>query len=402
MATRTIGVVGAGIVGLALARRLTQTRDDQVIVFDKEPTVAAHQTGHNSGVVHSGVYYAPGSLKATLCRRGAELLRDYCAEQGLEYRQLGKIIVARDEAEVSRLRMIEQRATANGVPGLRWLSAGELTEREPHVVGRAALLSPTAAIVDFPAIARAMAAEVERAGGRLLLGQSVTKINFQGDRVAITVGDQVRVLDELVLCAGLQSDQLARAAGNGWSPMIIPFRGEYYELVGEKRSLVNGLVYPVPDPAYPFLGVHITPAVDGSVHIGPNAVLALAREGYRRWDLRPADALRVASWPGSWRLFRRHWRAGARELWGSVSKQAYVSEAQRYLPELTRADVVRSGAGVRAQALDRSGQLLDDFCIRRRGPIIAVRNAPSPAATSSLAIAEHIADLLVDSGRRAG
>ncbi|QDP98714.1 L-2-hydroxyglutarate oxidase [Microlunatus elymi] len=384
--------MGAGVVGLALARRLAA--EAEIVVVDKENQVAAHQSGHNSGVVHSGVYYAPGSLKARLCRRGAVLLRDYCRDRNLPHRELGKVIVARDDREVVRLRELQRRSEANQVPGIRWLSAGELTELEPAVRGRAGLHSPSAAIVDFRRVARAYAADVEAAGGRLLLGQAVTSIRRQGDRVELIAGEQRMILDRLIICAGLHSDRLARMAGDERGPMIIAFRGEYYRLVAERSGLVNGLVYPVPDPAYPFLGVHFTPGVDGTVHIGPNAVMALAREGYRRRDVDLADLVRELSWPGTWRLARRHWRAGARELYGSMIKRAYLNEARSYLPALCSQDVVRAPAGVRAQALDADGQLVDDFRISTIGPITAVRNAPSPAATSSLAIAEHIADLL--------
>lgn len=383
----SIGVVGGGIIGLATARQLT-ARGMQVTVLEKEDRLAAHQTGRNSGVAHAGLYYAPGSLKATLCRRGIELLKEYCAERGLPYLECGKVIVARHAGEVSRLREIQRRATANGVPGLRWLDAAGLREVEPHAAGVAALHSPHTAIVDFPAVARALADEVTAAGGTVLLGFEVRRIRTSGGRVVV---NEELAFDRLVVCAGLHSDRVARLAGDDPAPAIVPFRGEYYRLAPHRRDLVRGLIYPVPDPRYPFLGVHFTRRVDGGVDVGPNAVLALAREGYRRRDLRPADLWETLRWPGFRRLARRHWRTGLKEMYGSVVKAAFAAEARSFLPELRTADLVPAPAGVRAQAVDPDGSLVDDFRIGRLGPVVTVRNAPSPAATSSLAIAEHIA-----------
>ena len=388
--TRRIGVVGAGLVGLAVARRLAQTTEAEVTVFEKESAIAQHQSGHNSGVVHSGIYYKPGSLKATLCRRGGELIKKFTAEHGLEYRELGKVIVARDEAEVARLRDLQERAAGNGVPGVRWLGAEELHELEPHVRGRAALHSPTTAIVDYKAIAQALVSDLTKLGGSVLLDSPVDGVERGGEQVAVTSRGVRREFDRLVLCAGLQSDTVARLAGDDPGPAIVPFRGEYYRLVPERRFLVNGLVYPVPDPAYPFLGVHLTPRIDGTVDVGPNAVLALAKEGYKRTDIRPAELIRTVTWPGSLRLFRQHWRMGVHEYRGSLSKRAFTAAARAYVPELTTGDLVAAPAGVRAQAVDRDGSLVDDFRISTLGPVTAVRNAPSPAATSSLAIAEYV------------
>jgi L-2-hydroxyglutarate oxidase LhgO len=389
-----VGVVGAGLVGLAVARTLAR-RGCEVTVFEKEPDLALHQSGRNSGVVHSGIYYPPGSLKAVLCRRGVELLQHFCAEHRLDYREIGKVVVARDEAERDRLRRLEERARANGVPGLRWLDAPALREVEPHVTGVAALHSPTTAIVDYRAVAGAIVAEVRSAGGKGRLGTPVTAVSAPpAGPVTVRAGDSEDRLDGLVVCAGLQSDLVARMAGDAADPAIVPFRGEYYRLRPERAGLIRGLVYPVPDPAYPFLGVHFTPRVDGTVDIGPNAVLATAREGYRRRDVAVADVLRVLRSPGARRLFRQHWRAGVAEVRGSLSKHAYVAGARDYVPELTVHDVVRAPAGIRAQAVDRDGTLVDDFRISRLGPVTAVRNAPSPAATSCLAIAEHLVDRL--------
>ncbi|SEF83848.1 L-2-hydroxyglutarate oxidase LhgO [Thermomonospora echinospora] len=382
-----IGVVGAGILGLATARRLAAA-GAEVTVLDKEGRVAAHQTGHNSGVAHAGLYYAPGSLKATLCRRGIGMLKEYCAERGLPYVECGKVVVARDQGEVPRLREIERRATENGVPGLRWLDAAGLHEVEPHASGVAALRSPYTAIVDFPAVTRAFAEDVTKAGGTVRLGFEVTRIRAMGGEVVV---NEELVFDRLVVCAGLQSDRVARLAGDSPAPAIVPFRGEYYRLVPSRTDLVRGLIYPVPDPRYPFLGVHFTRRVDGGVDVGPNAVPALAREGYRRRDLRPADLWETLRWPGFRRLARRHWRTGLREMYGSAFKHAFAAEARSFVPELAAADLVPAPAGVRAQAVDPDGSLVDDFRIGRRGPVVTVRNAPSPAATSSLAIAEHVA-----------
>ena len=406
---RRVGVVGAGILGLAVARRLAEVRGDEVTVFEKEPEVAAHQTGRNSGVVHSGLYYKPGSLKAVLCRRGVELLRDFCAEKGLEYRQIGKVVVARDAMEVERLRDLQARAQANGVPAIAWLEPDALREIEPNVRGVAALHSPTTAIVDYRAVARALADDVAASGGKLLLGQAVSDIRPEAGGVAVYTGgghkhggsrgggaEERHAFDELVLCAGLHSDTLARRAGDHKGPAIIPFRGEYFRLVPQRADLVRGLVYPVPDPAYPFLGVHLTPRVDGSVDVGPNAVLALAREAYRRRDVSPRDLLGTLTWPGALRLFAKHWRTGVHEMYGSLSKRAFTQAARAYVPDLTPADLVRAPAGVRAQAVDRDGGLVDDFRISFLGPVTAVRNAPSPGATSSLAIAAHVVDRLLE------
>lgn len=390
---RRIGVVGAGIVGLAIARRLAEAGGGEVTVLEKEDDIALHQTGHNSGVVHAGVYYKPGSLKATLCRRGVGLLREFCEQHAIEYRELGKVVVARDDVEVARLRDLETRSKANGVPGIRWLDRAALREIEPNVRGAAALHSPTTAIVDYRQVARAMADDLQKHGGRLLTGSAVTGIEPSGaEGVAVFCGSRRHAFDSLVICAGLQSDLVARLAGDGPAPAIVPFRGEYYRLAPQRADMVRGLVYPVPDPAYPFLGVHITPRIDGTVDVGPNAVFSLAREGYRRRDVNVRDLAQALAWPGTLRLFRAHWRTGVREMRGSLSRRAFAAAARDYLPELTVADLVPAPAGVRAQAVDRDGSLVDDFRISTLGPVTAVRNAPSPAATSSLAIAEYVVE----------
>ncbi|GID30736.1 L-2-hydroxyglutarate oxidase [Paractinoplanes brasiliensis] len=392
MSDSVIGVVGAGIVGLAVAREVGRRRPGaRVVVFEKEDRVGAHQTGHNSGVVHAGIYYQPGSLKARLCTRGRAMLREYCQERAIPYEECGKLVVAVEAAEIPRLEALAERAGSNSVPGLRRIGAGEIRDIEPYAAGVAALYSPRTAITDYPAIARAFAEDVVAAGGEIRLGQAVDAIE-PGRGGVMAAGTRV---DRLIICAGLQGDRLAERAGDRKGPRIVPFRGEYMKVLPGKTHLVRGMIYPVPDPRYPFLGVHFTRRVNGDVEVGPNAVLAGAREGYRLSDVSLPELRLIAGWPGTWRMAARHWRTGLGELHGSVSKRAYMRRAQRYVPSIGVGDVVRAGAGVRAQALDRDGSLVDDFRIHRLGAVTAVRNAPSPAATSSMAIAEHIADVVL-------
>ncbi|MDD9348093.1 L-2-hydroxyglutarate oxidase [Mumia sp.] len=397
-------VVGGGILGVAVARELLR-RDPaaHVTLLEKEPELAAHQTGRNSGVVHAGLYYEPGSAKALMCRRGVALLEAYCEEMDIQRVTCGKVLVALDDDERARLAGIERRALANGVPGVRILSAAELREIEPHVAGIAALHSPSTSIVDFAEVTRALAADAVAAGASLRLGHEVTAIGRRGAEVVLAVatgGSTTDIaFDHVVACGGLQSDRLAAMAGDDPDPVIIPFRGEYYALRPERRSLVNGLVYPVPDPRYPFLGVHLTPRVDGEVLVGPNAVLALAREGYDWRTVSAHDLAQVARSPAFWRFARHHWRTGVRETAGSLSRRRFVAAARAYLPELADDDVVPGRAGVRAQALDRDGGLVDDFRITARERLVILRNAPSPAATSALAIAEHVGTLVAESTR---
>lgn len=395
MADETVGIVGAGIVGLAIARELTLRRPGtRVVVLEKEDRVAAHQTGHNSGVVHAGIYYKPGSLKATLCTRGAAMLREYCAERGLPYDECGKLVVAVTGQDVARLDELAARADHNAVPGLRRIGPAEIRDVEPYCTGLAALHSPRTAITDYTRIAQAFADDIVAAGGEVRLGFTVTRIAPAGAALEIGSGEDTVRADQVIICAGIHADLVAGLAGDAAAPRIVPFRGEYLRVRPDKAHLVRGLIYPVPDPRYPFLGVHFTRRVNGDVEVGPNAVLATAREGYRRGDVSPRDLRAIAGWPGSWRMARRHWRTGIRELHGSVSKRAYMRSALRYVPQIGVADVERAGSGVRAQALDRDGSLVDDFRVHRLGPITAVRNAPSPAATSSMAIAEHVLDLI--------
>ncbi|WP_245993523.1 L-2-hydroxyglutarate oxidase [Nocardioides immobilis] len=391
---QTVGVVGGGILGLAVARELTRRRPGtKVVVLEKEDRLAAHQTGHNSGVVHAGIYYRPGSLKAELCARGRALIRDYCLEHDLPYVECGKLVVAVDPAEMGRFDLLERTATENGVPGLRRIGPDEIRDIEPHATGIAALHSPRTAITDYPAITRQLAKEVEEAGGAVLLSTTVTGVTARGTRREIVTTTGNHTVDHVVVCAGLQADRLGRLVDGQQEPRIVPFRGEYLTVTGPKRDLVRGMVYPVPDPRYPFLGVHFTRRVGGGLEIGPNAVLALDREGYGvRPHLNLKDAAATLAHPGFWRMARTHWRTGVREVRGSASKRAYLRAAQRYVPEIGPADVTRAGAGVRAQAVARDGSLLDDFAIVSGGGVTSVRNAPSPAATSSLAIAAYVVD----------
>lgn len=386
-----VGVVGGGILGLAVARRILQTRPDaRVTVLEKETDLAHHQTGRNSGVVHAGIYYAPGSLKARLCRRGVGLLRDFCAEHDIPYDSCGKLIVALTDDERTKLQTLFERATANGVPGVRVMTPAEAKEVEPHVACVEALHSPETAIVDFAAITRAMAAEIAAQGAHVLTGQRVSAIVPNGARVHVRTAAASQVFDRLFICAGLHSDTVAQLAGASPDPRIVPFRGEYYVIRRERRFLVRGLIYPVPDPRYPFLGVHLTKRHDGEILVGPNAVLALAREGYRWSRINVSDIARTVAWPGFRRMARLHWRMGLREFSGSFQRRAFVALARQFVPALEDDDVLPGPAGVRAQAVARDGTLVDDFRIDSLGPVTAVRNAPSPGATSSLAIAEYI------------
>ncbi|MFI0409380.1 L-2-hydroxyglutarate oxidase [Actinomadura sp. 3N508] len=395
MADEITGIVGAGIIGLALGREIAARRPGtRVVVLEKEDRVAVHQTGHNSGVVHAGIYYRPGSLKAELCTRGKAMLREYCAERRLPYDECGKLVVAVDEADLARLDDLEARAGVNAVPGMRRLDAAGIREIEPHAAGLAALHSPHTAITDYTRIAESFAGDITGAGGEIRFSFPVTAIRPAGAGLEVASAEQTVRVDHLIVCAGVHSDVVSGLAGDVPGPRIIPFRGEYMTVVPEKAHLVRGLIYPVPDPRYPFLGVHFTRRVSGEVEVGPNAVLALAREGYRRADVSLRDLRGIAGWPGTWRMARRHWRTGIHEMHGSVSKRAYMKAARRYVPEVGAGDVVRAGAGVRAQALDPDGSLVDDFRVHRLGRVTAVRNAPSPAATSSMAIAEHILDII--------
>jgi (S)-2-hydroxyglutarate dehydrogenase len=388
-----IVIIGGGILGLAVARLLSDEHDDvSVTVLEKDEQLAGHQTATNSGVVHAGIYYEPGSLKARLCRRGLALLRSYCEERALPYEACGKLVIALREEEVPRLRELEWRARANGVPGLRMLDADGIRRVEPAAVGVAALHSPETAITDFREVARSFAQDVLARGGVVRTSAAVSRVHrSRSGSVTVELNSHEDIpADHVVVCSGLFADRLARTSGEPESPRIVPFRGEYWQLRADRRDLVRGLIYPVPDPRLPFLGVHLTRKVDGSVLIGPNAVIALAREGYSRRSFDPYDVAEMLGWPGTWRMMRTHWRVGAAELRRSTSKKAFIRDASQYVPTLRASDVVAGGSGVRAQAVDRDGSLVDDFRIGGDQHVTWVRNAPSPAATSSMAIAEEI------------
>ena len=386
-------VVGAGIVGLATARELLLRNPwARLLVLDKEPGIAAHQTGHNSGVLHSGLYYQPGSLKARLCREGKASLEQYAGEHGIPVDRCGKLVIAADQTELPALEELRRRGDANGVPGIEMLGADGLRAIEPHAVGCAALWSPATAIIDYRLVAAAMAGDIRQAGGTIALGVEVTSISPRADHHLLTVSQGAIATRHIVTCAGLHADQLARMTGASPEEQIVPFRGDYYTLSESAAAMVRGLIYPVPDPRFPFLGIHLTRTADGRVLAGPNAVLAFHREGYRRRDFRARDVKSVIAAPGFRRLARRYWRTGASEMWRDWNKSAFLHEVRRFVPEIERKDLVWGPSGVRAQAVDPDGSLVDDFRLGTEGSFLHVRNAPSPAATASMAIASYLAD----------
>jgi len=391
-------VVGAGIVGLAVARELLRRWPRlHLAVVDKEDQIAAHQSGHNSGVIHSGLYYAPGSLKARLCVAGSRALVRYCDEHGIPYELSGKVIVATEESELPRLEELQRRGIANGVEGLELIGPERLREIEPHAAGRRALYSPRTGIVDYTVVAHSYAADVTAAGGQILTGRAVTATVRANSKVILVTtrgGIETRFL---ITCAGLYADRVAAMTGASRDPRIVPFRGDYYVLQPERASLVRSMIYPVPDPSFPFLGVHFTRRMEGGVWLGPNAVLAFAREGYRRLQVDPGDLIEALTYRGFQALAGKFWKTGLGEIYRDFSKGAFLKALQRYMPELTDADLLTGPAGVRAQALSPDGKLVDDFVIHGDANVLHVRNAPSPAATSSLAIAETIADAAADS-----
>ncbi|HXW97628.1 MAG TPA: L-2-hydroxyglutarate oxidase [Gemmatimonadales bacterium] len=393
-AERTV-VVGGGIVGMATALSLTE-RGCPVVVLEAESRLAPHQTGHNSGVIHSGLYYKPGSLKARTCRDGLTAMYRFCEEEGVPHRRTGKLVVATQEAQLPRLATLEERGRANGVT-LRRLNAAEIRDREPEVKGIAGLWIEDTGIVNYTAVTEAMAGRLTRLGGEVRTGCRVLRIRRgNGGNVLETTQGPVPA-NQLVNCAGLQSDRIARMAGFDPGIRIVPFRGEYYTLRPERAGLVRGLIYPVPDPALPFLGVHFTRGIDGVVEAGPNAVLAFRREGYRWRDVSLRDVADWAAFPGFWRMVRSQWRNGLDEMRRSLSRSRFLTSLQALLPTLTDADIAPGGSGVRAQAVDRSGRLLDDFALVQSPGQVHVLNAPSPAATASLAIGKEIASQLLGS-----
>jgi 2-hydroxyglutarate dehydrogenase len=385
-------VVGGGIVGLAAAREL-QRRGASVVVLERAERLATHQSGHSSGVIHGGIYYAPGSLKARLCVEGAAMMFDYCAERGIDARRSGKVIVATEESELPRLDELERRGRANGVPGLERIGPAELREIEPHAAGIDALHSPNTGVVDFPEVAEALAADVRAGGGTVLTGHTVVALKPGGGRISVRHRGGDVDAAKAVICAGPWADRLAVMAGADPDPRIVPFRGAYLRLRPARDDLVRSNIYPVPDPDLPFLGMHLTRTAHGEVLLGPTALFVGARDAYRLRRVIPRDLAESLAWPGTWRMMRRFWRTGLVEMRHAVSLRSFVAECRRYVPGLRLEDVERSShAGVRAQAIGRDGALIDDFVVSETERAVHVRNAPSPAATSALALAALIAD----------
>ncbi len=386
-------IIGGGVVGLAVALEITRRFPRlRLLVLEKEDGVARHQSGHNSGVIHSGVYYKPGSLKARLCVAGASAMVEFCREHGIPHKVCGKVIVATRADELPRLEDLRQRGEANGLTGLRLIGPEELRELEPHASGLRALLVPSTGITDYAVVCEKYAELISASGGTVLTSAAATGIRRSTNEIVVETSRGPFAASALINCAGLFSDRISRMAGDKPSARIIPFRGEYYDLVPDRASLVRALIYPVPDPRFPFLGVHFTRRITGKVDAGPNAVLAVAREGYRAADLNLRDFVSALAFPGFWRMAVRHWRNGFAEWYRSLSKPAFVRALQRMLPELRENDLVPGGSGVRAQALKPNGDLVDDFQFVPSGQVLHVLNVPSPAATASLTIAETIVD----------
>lgn len=391
--TVDLAIIGGGIVGCATALAIISRNPDlKITLFEKEHHLASHQTGHNSGVIHAGLYYRPGSLKAETCISGREALYRFCTEHGIAHQRCGKVVVAVDESELPALEELERRGQANGLDGLQRLSASELNKHEPHVHGIAGLFVPQTGIVDYVRVTQKLAELFQARGGVIHLKTPVTQIHQEQDDYLIHSGHKTFKTHSLVNCAGLHADRVARSAGLHPKLRIIPFRGEYYEFKPERNNLVKHLIYPVPDPQMPFLGVHFTRMIDGTVEAGPNAVLAWQREGYRRSDISLHDLADTLTFGGFWKLSARLWRMGLEEYGRSFSKKLFVKSLQRLMPEIRGSDLIPGGSGVRAQAVDSEGRLVDDFCILTVERMVHVLNAPSPAATASLSIGEHIAD----------
>ena len=402
--TYDLVIVGGGIVGLATAREFLKRQPGlRLVILEKEPEIATHQSGHNSGVIHSGIYYAPGSLKAKTCVQGHGEMITYCQEHDIPYELCGKVIVALDETELSRLDELYRRGTVNGVQGLEMIGPERLKELEPYAAGIKALYSPKTGITDFKQVARSYAREIQNAGGEIITSCDVYAIDERDKRatVSMLIGKEAKQVEIetsfVVTCGGLYSDKLAgmTESKNGTPEgevRIVPFRGDYYVLRDDKRYMVKGLIYPVPDPRFPFLGVHFTKRIDGAVWAGPNAVLAFAREGYKRWDINPKELAEVLAFGGFWKMATKYWQMGMQEMYRDYVKESYVKELQRYMPELKSEDLLPGPSGVRAQAMDASGKLVDDFLIKHGEHVAHVQNAPSPAATSSLVIARMIVD----------
>jgi len=395
-----IAIVGGGIVGLAAGRELLRRHPHlRLVNLEKEDTVSKHQTGHNSGVIHSGIYYKPGSLKAKLCTEGRRALWDYCDKKGIEYRQVGKLIVATEESELGRLQDLWDRGQANGIEGLEMLDEAGIKEREPHVAGIRAIFSPVTGIVDYGVVARHYADDIREMGGEIQTNREVVAIERKGGVTRLKTNAGEIEARYVITCGGLQSDRLAKMTGGKSDPKIVPFRGDYLILKPEKRYLVKGNIYPVPDPEFPFLGVHFTPRMNGDIWLGPNAVLAFAREGYNFTTINVGDLFESLTYPGFIKLAGKYMSVGLGEMYRDIVRSAYVKALQRYIPELKVEDTLAGPSGVRAQAMNSDGSMVDDFVFEGDEGVVHVRNAPSPAATSSLAIGNYIAD---DADKRFG
>lgn len=398
-------IIGAGILGLATAMKIIEVHPRiKLLILDKEAQVAQHQTGHNSGVIHSGLYYRPGSIKAQSCVSGRKALIEFCDRNGVPYEVCGKIVVATSEAELPRLEELQRRGVANGLQGLEMIGPERLREFEPHASGLKALYVPETGIIDYTKVAEAYSRKIREAGGKIVLSSKVTGIIERAGEIALLTTSGDYRSQHLINCCGLQSDLVAKmtggdASGHQDEHRIIPFRGEYYKLAPEKYFLVRNLIYPVPDPTFPFLGVHFTRMIkgDGGIEAGPNAVFAFAREGYQKTDINVSDLWSTVSFRGFWAMTGKYWQTGFGELYRSLSKSAFVKALQKLLPEITESDLIPGGAGVRAQAVSASGALVDDFVIRQSRNAIHVLNAPSPGATASLAIGQSIADMATKS-----
>ena len=391
-----VAIIGGGIVGLATALSITDRFPRvRLVILEKEPRIAAHQTGHNSGVIHSGIYYKPGSYKARQCSEGKGLMRQFCEAHAIKIVDCGKVIVATSPEELPRLQTLYERGQANGVP-VEMIEPDRLREIEPHAAGIRAIWSPTTAIVDFIEVAEAMARDLRQRGVEIETGAGVTQVARTSDGVDLWATRRAVLAKRLINCAGLYCDVVARMAGAKPDVQIVPFRGEYYMVRPDRRHLVRTLIYPVPDPEFPFLGVHFTNTVHGEVEAGPNAVLAFAREGYTFWKVRPWELGHTLTYPGMWHMARKYWKTGSYEVFRSLSKRAFVKALQRLVPEIRPEDVERGGAGIRAQAVAADGSLIDDFRIVSDDTGIHVLNAPSPGATASLSIGRHIADLAAE------
>ncbi len=392
MADKHITIVGAGIVGLATAVKLLEKNPNlKLTIIEKEKDVAAHQTGHNSGVIHSGIYYKPGSLKAVNCRRGYKMLLDFCDEHGIKYDICGKVIVATDEHEKDYLNVLYERGIQNGIDGIKIISEEELKEIEPHVSGIAGIHIPETGIIDYKQVADKFRETIEKHNAEFFFGENVSNIKLNSTGVEVITDKTTHTSDYLITCAGLQSDRIAKMTHPDLDLRIIPFRGEYYKIKEEKRYLVKNLIYPVPDPAFPFLGVHFTRMIDGEREAGPNAVFSFKREGYTKFSFNVKDTCESFTWPGFLKVAAKYWKTGLGEFYRSYSKSAFVKALRRLIPEITSDDLEPGGAGIRAQACDKTGGLLDDFAIVENERVTHVCNAPSPAATAALSIGEHIA-----------